>query len=53
MPLEVSLTCQALLEGGAKVTGTLGEQGGRILMSDVPCGNLPNRVSKSQPNCAS
>lgn len=38
--------CQALLDAGAKTTGTLGEQGGRIRMADVPCGNLPNRVSK-------
>eukprot|EP00435_Cladocopium_sp_Y103_P027519 s1214_g6.t2 len=38
--------CQALLDAGAKTTGTLGEQGGRILMADVPRGNLPNRVSK-------
>ena len=33
---------------GAKTTGTLGEQGGRIRMADVPCGNLPNRVLEPQ-----
>ncbi|CAK9089729.1 unnamed protein product [Durusdinium trenchii] len=38
--------CKVLLQSGAKVIGTLGEQGGRILMSDIPCGNLPRRVSK-------
>ena len=40
--------CRALLEAGAKVVGTLGEQGGRILMADVTCGNLPNRVLETQ-----
>ena len=40
--------CQALLDAGAKTTGTLGEQGGRIRMADVPCGNLPNRVLEPQ-----
>ncbi|CAJ1453979.1 unnamed protein product [Effrenium voratum] len=37
---------EALLQAGAELSGTLGEQGGRILMAPKPCGNLPRRVSK-------
>lgn len=38
--------CRLLLSGRASLEGTVGERGGRFLITSTPCGVLPQRVSK-------
>lgn len=38
--------CRALLHGGASLEGVVGERSGRFLITALPCGVVPKRVSK-------